>query len=132
MAEFQPELEDFLRAAGFAVQGGAHSVTPVEEVPEISLIYWGIYKAWKENGEPTLHGVGWHGEGRASTAIVEFLPQGTEEGAPIRFRTASGRLYELKGRPGINPDASYVWGRWKNINGIVKDEDVSHEYYPRK
>lgn len=112
--------------------GGVHPVASVADEPDISLSHWGIFHAWDKVGKKTLHGVGWNGEGRASTAIVEFLPRGTDEDSLIRFKTASGRLYELVGSPGLNGDAAYVWGVWKNINGITKAEDVSNEYYSRK
>lgn len=108
--------------------GGVHSVASVKEVPDISLSSWAIFQAWDKVDKKTLHAVGWNGEGRASTAIVKFLPRITED-APISFKTASGRLYELVGSPGVNWDASYVWEVWKSINGIAKAEDVSNEYY---
>ena len=46
-------------------------------------------------------------EGRVSSPIVTF------DAATMRGITHTGRVYELKGPPGLNMDAEYVLDRWK-------------------
>lgn len=41
--------------------------------------------------------------------------------------TSSGRIYKLKGGPGLNGDAAYVLQRWRVINGVETLKDISDE-----
>lgn len=42
-------------------------------------------------------------------------------------RTRSGRVYELAGRPGMNPDAFATWGQWKHRQRVRSDRDVTEQ-----
>jgi hypothetical protein len=42
-----------------------------------------------------------------------------------------GRAYELWGKPGIDPDAGYVWKRWKSAACVTNEKDVTREYLPQ-
>lgn len=90
--------------------GGIWQVKPVEDEPEICLKNWSIREVHPAG---TRHFVGWNvaGEGRVSSAIVEFDPK------KLLGRTASGRVYALLGQPGYDADAEYVFSRWCRIPG---------------
>ncbi len=62
-------------------------------------------------------------EGRVSTAIEHFDPTS---------RTAithSGRLYQLVGPPGYDPDGAWVWGYWSKVNRMTDERDVTEEIW---
>jgi hypothetical protein len=93
---------------------------PVSVQPELTLIRWSVFET--ETGE--RHFVGYcieNREGRVSSAICAFDPK--------RFCgvTQSGRAYKLSGPAGKDPDALYVWSRWKVANGVKSTRDVSDE-----
>lgn len=95
--------------------------SPVSQTPVLKLVQWSVFQT--ETGE--RHFVGYNvteGEGRVSSAIVEFNPE-TKQG-----RTSSGRIYQLAGEPGFNGDAAYTWGRWCEINRVSEQRDVTEEY----
>lgn len=93
------------------------NVRSVEDEPEIILHRWVVFEL--PNGD--RHFVGWCGEGRVSSKIMEFDP------ITMRGVTRSSRVYQLMGPPGTNLDAMYVWGHWKRINGVTEAKDVSAE-----
>jgi hypothetical protein len=81
---------------------------PVDQEPSITLRSWKIIETIED--KPSRHFVGYNNagrEGRVSSPIVTFDP-GTMRGV-----THTGRVYELKGPPGLNMDAEYVLDRWK-------------------
>jgi hypothetical protein len=85
-----------------------------------------VYEVSKSGSEGawTAHLTGFSREGcrgRVSTAIVRF------ELSARRVLTASGRVYELAGRPGFNADAFAVWGSWKHRNGVLLERDITLE-----
>ena len=83
----------------------------IDEEPEVVMTSWSIFEI---NGKDR-HFCGYNvllREGRVSSRIEEFDRQ------TMQGRTASGRVYKLKGLPGCDPDARYVWSRWCKINGI--------------
>jgi len=95
------------------------NVATVEDQPEIFLVSWQVM----ETDEGTRHFVGYNlmGEGRVSSAIQTF------DRDHMVGQTRSGRVYKLKGPPGHNSDADYVWGRWRDINGINSYKVVTEE-----
>lgn len=104
---------------------GIHTVPPVEEDPDITLRNWAVFEAEDKDGKVSRHFVGTdirYRDGRASTDIVSFSH------ASRVGKTMSGRKYGIMGEPGIGRDAEHVWSRWKAINDIVKDKNVSNEY----
>lgn len=90
----------------------------VETQPELILISWTIM---------LVNGADWHfvgyapqsREGRTSSKI-EAMDLDARVG-----RTQSGRLYRLKGEPGYNADAEYVFRRWCAINSVEDGEDIT-------
>lgn len=111
------------------VTGGIHATASVEEQPDISLRAWRVFAVEglsRKVAGVTHHFVGHNvldGEGRASTAIEKF------DLATRRGRTESGRVYELLGKPGRDRDAEYVWNRWKAINCVTSETDVTKQYW---
>jgi hypothetical protein len=91
-----------------------------------TLDAWSVYEVSKAGTEGpwTTHLTGFSREsccGRVSNAIVRF-------DLPARHvLTASGRVYELAGRPGFNADALSVWGNWKRRNGVLLERDITLE-----
>ncbi|MDC8771784.1 hypothetical protein [Roseateles albus] len=102
------------------VSGGVWRTASVSEAPQIVLESWTVRQL--ENGD--RHFVGWnctHHEGRASSKIVQFDP------VTLRGVTRSGRVYELRGKPGHDRDAEHVWASWLRINGKPAWTDVTPE-----
>jgi hypothetical protein len=101
-----------------AISGGVWATTSITETPEIELGSWRVFET--EKGE--RHFVGYNlteHEGRVSSAIQAFDPD-TMTGI-----TSSGRVYQLIGNSGFDQDALYTWNRWKKINKVVTDIDVT-------
>lgn len=96
------------------------NIASVADQPQLRLRRWCIY----ETDMKTRHFVGWNvtdGEGRASTAISTF-DEKTRRGV-----TASGRVYQLEGPPGHDPDGEYVWHAWAIVNSVKSYRDVTGE-----
>lgn len=91
--------------------------------PEIILSEWRIFEVKLSDGTKiTRHFVGYSvGDraGQVSSPIKKFDPE-TMQGI-----TASGRVYKLLGESGWDADAEHTWCRWKSINRITDDVDVS-------
>lgn len=108
--------------------GGIHRVASVHEQPEIILQRWSVREVSGYLGQTrrrTRHFVGWNlenTEGRTSTPIIMYDP------VSRRGKTESGRVYELRGAPGFQADAEYVWKRWARINTVTDEKDVTGEY----
>jgi hypothetical protein len=99
--------------------------TPVDQVPELRLSNWAIL----ELPDGDRHFAGYNlteYEGRASSKIVEF------DGERMRGITASGRVYELVGAPGLTGDGLYVWNQWKRINRVNEYTDISDRFYKKE
>src|SRR5687767_11445644 len=94
------------------------TIAPVADQPEATLTDWQVMEL--PNGDRHLVGYAVEErEGRASSAVDTF------DLAAMRAVTSSGRVYQLKGRPGWNKDAEYVWKRWLRINEAASFVDVT-------
>lgn len=119
-------MSDSQNIVVLSITGGVHALPDVAAEPSVSLIQWSIRECELPDGTRTCHLIGYDTlgrEGRASTAIIELN---------IEARTAkteSGRVYSLKGDPGQNSDADYVWLRWLSINQATNDRDVTHSLW---
>ena len=93
------------------------NVESVNGEPEIVLVRWRIMET--DTGERHLVGARDDFTGRVSTAMTKF--------DPLRMvaTTESGRIYQLRGAPGHNADARYVWEQWCLVNGVRKFNDVT-------
>ena len=102
------------------------SVASVNEEPEETMMRWSIREVlFDDSTDKSRHLVGYilrKGKGRVSSAIQSF------DRDKMRIKTASGRLYQLEGQSGFDPDAEYVWAQWKKLNAVLEESDVTHEY----
>jgi hypothetical protein len=97
------------------------NVESVNGEPEIVLIRWRVMET--DTGELHLVGVRDDFTGRVSAAVTSF--------DPLRMvaTTESGRIYQLRGAPGYNAHAQYVWEQWCLVNGVRKFNDVTATAY---
>jgi hypothetical protein len=92
--------------------------TPLDEQPDVTLRSWQVMEA--PSGE--RHLVGYcveNSEGRASSAVEHI------DADSLVAQTRSGRRYQLRGRPGNDSDAEYVWRAYVSVNGITAFTDVT-------
>jgi hypothetical protein len=101
------------------------SIASVDDEPEVLLESWAAYKVkLARYPEPSVHLTGYvigGGGGRVTSAVQEI------DAATRRVRTRSGRVYELRGRPGANLDAEYTWNRWVSIQDAEVLRDVTED-----
>jgi len=91
---------------------------PVEEQSTLTLEAWKVIEL--PGGD--RHLVGYcieNREGRVSSVIRDFDP------SSLRAKTKTGRVYRLRGGPGANLDAEYVWGIWARVNFASSWTDVT-------
>lgn len=104
------------------------TIAPVELRPDVTLESWAVFDV-PLNGldQPwTRHLAGYSvedGQGQVCSPIHAFDP------AAGQCVTRSGRVYRLRGRPGLGLDAEYVWRRWKRIASITEERDVTKEVF---
>jgi hypothetical protein len=101
-------------------------VAPVHQEPEETISRWSIREAqFDDSNDQSRHLVGYiarKGKGRVTSAIQSF------DRDKMRITTASGRVYQLQGPPGFDPDGEYVWSHWKALNRVLEDTDVTQDY----
>ena len=97
----------------------------VLQTPEINLNAWRVFEVSSDLWPKiTRHFVGYNStnrEGRVSSEIITF------DAAEARGVTHSGRVYQLVGGNGFNPDTEYVWSYWKARNKITQETNVTDE-----
>lgn len=72
----------------------------IDQEPCVEMVRWRVFAV---NGDRVVCGYSMTKQwGRRSTPIVAFNPK------HMRVRTASGRIYQLKGPPGWDADAEHV------------------------
>lgn len=101
------------------VKASIWKTPPVSDQPCIYLIRWCVM----ETEKGTRHFVGYNSEnreGRVSTPIETFDP------ATARGVTQSGRIYQLVGPPGHDPDAEWVWTMYSSAK--LKSREVTGEF----
>ena len=99
-------------------------IESVDKEPEANIVNWSVHAAKFSNGNKSHHLLGFvpYKAGRVTSAIYKFDPENQ------KIITASGRVYTLKGPPGLSDDAEYVWQNWKLMNSVVNDIDVTESY----
>lgn len=100
------------------------SPAPVAEEPEAILTDWAAFEVTRPGSpEPAVHLAGYVGRdgGRTTSAVQEV------DAATWRVRTRSGRVYVLRGPPGLNSDAMYTWNCWLHIQNAEVLRDVTNE-----
>jgi hypothetical protein len=102
------------------------SIDSIKDRPSVTLSEWAVFEVPLNGSDQpwTRHLAGWaceNQQGQVCSAVQQFDPH---TGSCI---TESGRIYRLSGRPGLNADAEYVWGRWKRIAGVTEEREVTQE-----
>lgn len=100
---------------------------PVAIEPEKWLASWQIYKAISSKYPMSnfgYHIVGFDVRGRHGAVSSKL-----EQFDPLKMRgiTQSGRIYQLLGEPGVDPDAQYTLGEWSRQNQVVM-QDATKEF----
>jgi len=90
------------------------------------MMDWSVYEvSWADLPDKTQHLVGYmvrQGLGRVSSAVQAF------DRDNMRIKTLSGLSIQLKGLPGFNSDADYLWIHWKTINAVKEATNVTNHY----
>jgi hypothetical protein len=102
------------------------SIDTIKIRPTVTLTDWAVFEVpLRGSDQPwTRHLAGWSCEdhhGQVCSAVERFDPR------TASCVTESGRVYRLRGNPGLNGDAEYVWNRWKAIAGITEEREVTQE-----
>ena len=104
------------------ITNSVHSIASVTEEPVAILLNWRLYQVRDHKGSRQRHLVGCvqgGSGGRVTSALVKIdLTSATAV-------TSSGRMYRLKGPPGFDDDADYVWKVWQHINLSTHVRDVT-------
>lgn len=94
------------------------TIASVEDEPETTLTNWQVLEL--PNGDRHLVGYAVEDrEGRVSSSVQAF------DRESLCAVTSSGRVYRLKGRPGVDKDAECVWRTWARINQALQFTDIS-------
>jgi hypothetical protein len=99
----------------------------IEDTPSLELARWSVYEVDSELWPgSTCHFVGYNlteREGRVSSAIVEFDKE------KMVGKTKSGRVYQLCGPPGHDPDADWVWCFFIDRNKLTETVEITDQYW---
>lgn len=104
------------------ILGGLRPQAGVDEEPALTLSVWRAFQV----PSGAIHLIGHCNElveGRATSHVV------AGNAATRRCVTSSGRQYTLQGRSGTDGDAAWVWDRFKRINGLVDEVDISDRLF---
>src|SRR4051812_34218800 len=98
----------------------------IDSTPGKTLDAWMVLEVPFDGADKpwTRHLIGFRLEGckgQVSSPVELFDP------VHRRAVTRSGQVYELGALPGVNGDAFAVWARWKHLNGIAHERDVTSE-----
>jgi hypothetical protein len=96
--------------------------------PIVELTNWSVYEVPLHGpGAPwTRHFVGYaeeQGLAQVSPVILMFDP---EHGVAA---SASRRVFQLVGNPGRHAEAEQMWVRWKSLNNIQQERDVTPGFF---
>lgn len=103
------------------------SATTVESEPQKWLEKWQVYKVVDAKIQPEVFGyhfVGFDvqgGHGAVSSKVEQFDP------VKMCGITNSGRVYQLAGMPGTDPDAQYTLNGWAAANQVTVT-DATEEF----
>lgn len=97
-------------------------IAPIAQQPSSTLTSWNVFETERQERHLCGYAID-AGEGRVTSAIVKFDPA---KGAAV---TSSGRVYRLKGCPGVNADAEYVKANWLRLNSVLEHQDVTKEVW---
>lgn len=95
-----------------------------EQEPIIELTQWSVYEVplYGVDAPWTQHFVGYAEEmglAQVSSAILMF---DVDLGVGA---SASRRVFQLIGQSGRNTEGALLWARWKAVNGVHQDRDIT-------
>jgi len=99
-----------------------------EQLPIVELMDWSVYEVplYGTDAPWTRHFVGFAEElglAQVSSAILMFdMDHGV--GA-----AANHRVFQLVGQSGRHQESALLWERWKSLNGVQLDRDITHGYF---
>jgi hypothetical protein len=89
---------------------------------EVTLVRWRVIEV--PDGERFL--VGYcleRGEGRVSTSLLSV------DVSRMVCHTASGRVYQLEGQPGVDPDGDFIWRAAMRARKVESWNDLSGDIW---
>ena len=97
--------------------------------PMVELTHWSVYEVPIHGADApwTQHFIGFVeqlGLAQVSSAIVMF---DADHGVGA---SASHRIFQLVGKSGWHLESLKLWARWKMLNGIRLERDVTSGFYP--
>ena len=98
-----------------------------EQEPLVELTHWSVYEVplYGSDAPWTRHFVGYAEElglAQVSSAILMF-DRDLGVGA-----SASHRVFQLVGQSGQHLEGARLWARWKALNGVLRDRDITTEF----
>ena len=96
--------------------------------PIVELTHWSVYEVPIHGADApwTQHFVGFSEElglAQVSPAILMF---DKDHGVGA---SASHRIFQLVGQSGRHLESTRLWTRWKTLNGIQKERDITPGFY---
>lgn len=96
--------------------------------PIVTLAHWSVYEVplLGPDFNWTRHFVGYAedlGLPQVSAAIGTFDP---EHGTGVSL---SGRVFQLAGESGRHPESARMWARWKLLNKVPHERDLTSDFY---
>ncbi len=100
---------------GYLLRIGSVAVEPSSE-----LTAWRLFQVRHANGISARHLVGCSTAiGRLTTAVVAIdLEQ-------MQATTKSGRVYQLVGLPGEDPDGMWIYSQWLTVGKRLQEKDLT-------
>ena len=97
-----------------------HPIEPVSVQPFSVMTIWRIFQVRGPLGSRSRHLVGRaSGERRVCSELAKL------DLTSLTAVSRSGRFYRLEGPPGQDPDATYVWLMWTQLNRATHLRDMT-------
>ena len=95
-----------------------------ETKPTIELTDWSVYEVplFGPGGPWTRHFVGYDAELAIPQVSSTILAFDSESGIGA---SANHRVFQLIGQSGLNPECARLWSRWKALNSVTQERDVT-------
>ena len=100
-----------------------HVIASVSVQPIAVMTHWRLFQVLRAGGRRSRHLVGRaNDEGRVSSALVQINI------VSMTATSESGRVYTLRGPPGFEPDAEYVWSVWLDGARASHAKDMTRSF----
>ena len=95
-----------------------------EAEPTIELTDWSVYEVplFGPGGPWTRHFVGYDAELAIPHVSSTILGFDSESGIGA---AANHRIFQLIGQSGLKPECARLWDRWKVLNAVTQERDVT-------